>query len=172
MKWFSNYLDFTIKPKLAIPLILGFVVFTVIGTLTHELGHIAFAKAQGCTTTLRYGYMTYNQEPVPEDIARIAKVYHKEINQRVDFPEKDRWEAVRKQGRNLAFWVSFDGPFQTTVFGTLGILVLFQRRGSIKVFGLKRVDWLWVFFSLFWLREVYNPVYAFISGSLRGDFNP
>jgi len=39
---------------------LGFVFSTIIGTQTHELGHIAVAESLSYETTLSYGSMSYN----------------------------------------------------------------------------------------------------------------
>jgi hypothetical protein len=51
-------IDFRLFFKLS----LAFVLFTIIGTLTHELGHIIVAKLLGYHTHLAYGFM-YCLEP-------------------------------------------------------------------------------------------------------------
>jgi hypothetical protein len=55
-KLISKQLDI----KLCIYLILGFILFTVVGTLSHELGHYVIAKFQGCNPSLHYGFVTYH----------------------------------------------------------------------------------------------------------------
>lgn len=45
-----------------ISIVLAFVVFTIIGTLSHELGHIAVAKYLGYQTTLHFGSMNYESD--------------------------------------------------------------------------------------------------------------
>lgn len=47
--------------KLFVILFVVFIVFTCIGTLSHELGHIAIAKILGYETHLGYGYMNYDK---------------------------------------------------------------------------------------------------------------
>jgi hypothetical protein len=47
--------------KLFVVLFVVFIVFTCIGTLTHEMGHIAIAKMLGYETHLGYGYMNYDK---------------------------------------------------------------------------------------------------------------
>ena len=46
--------------KLFVILFVVFIVFTCVGTLTHEMGHIAIAKMLGYKTHLGYGYMNYD----------------------------------------------------------------------------------------------------------------
>lgn len=45
-----------------VSMVLTFVVFTIIGTLSHELGHIAVAKYLGYSTTLHFGSMNYESD--------------------------------------------------------------------------------------------------------------
>ncbi len=172
MRPLKTYLDLVVHPILALWLFFGFILFTIIGTLSHELGHIAFAKAQGCTTTLHYGSMSFKRGAVPEDIVDLAKRYKREISDGKDFPGKSRWEAVREERQKLSFWVTFGGPFQTILFGTIGFMVLFSRRHTIDKDGMAIQDWFWMFLSFFWLRMLYNPVYSFLSGLTRADFYP
>ena len=47
--------------KLFVILFIVFIAFTCIGTLTHEMGHIAIAKILGYETHFGYGYMNYNK---------------------------------------------------------------------------------------------------------------
>lgn len=67
MAIFSKYLMLSIKPMLGLWLLLGFISFTIIGTLTHELGQVAFAKMQGL-------------DSIPKDIEEISKKYKDEIS--------------------------------------------------------------------------------------------
>ncbi len=80
MAIFSKYLMLSIKPMLGLWLLLGFISFTIIGTLTHELGQVAFAKMQGFETSLHYGYMNFNMDSIPKDIEEISKKYKDEIS--------------------------------------------------------------------------------------------
>lgn len=54
------------------------------------------------------------------------------------------------------FWIGFSGPFQTMAFGSIAFMALLSRRlrEESKIFSF--ADWLLVFFSLFWLRQVFN----------------
>ncbi len=114
----------TIDIKSLLVLTATFVVFTAIGTVSHEYGHIIVAKYLGYETTLHYGSMSYDKG---------AEISHSNV-----------------------FWITVGGPLQTTLTGFIGLLVIFLRRNLIKEIGLRWVDWLAVFMSLFWLREVFN----------------
>ena len=45
-----------------LPFTLCFIAFTIIGTLSHELGHLFVAKALGYETILHYGSMSWNAD--------------------------------------------------------------------------------------------------------------
>lgn len=47
--------------KLFFALSIAFILFTCIGTLAHEMGHIAIARMLGYETYLGHGYMNYNR---------------------------------------------------------------------------------------------------------------
>lgn len=117
--------------KALLKLTIAFVVFTAIGTVSHEYGHIIVAKYFGYETTLHYGSMSYD---------RIAEVTYSD-----------------------SFWITLGGPFQTILTGFVGLLIIYIRRIQIKEIGLKWVDWLAVFLSLFWLREVFNLLISLAS---------
>lgn len=170
--FFKKYLEFRFVPVLGIQLFLGFVVFTIIGTLSHEMGHIAMAKLQGFETSLHYGYMQYDIGSFPSDIEGVALEYKDEISKGLDFPKKNRWEEVRKERQMQRFWVSLGGPLQTVLFGTIGCILLFIKRKRLQEKGLKLLDWIFVFLALFWLREWFNPVYGLASGIIDGDYTP
>jgi hypothetical protein len=58
-------LPFRFNTRLFVLLFLTFILFTCIGTWTHEMGYIAVAKMLGCTTHLGFGYMDYDRKPQP-----------------------------------------------------------------------------------------------------------
>jgi len=172
MAIFSKYLMLSIKPMLGLWLLLGFIFFTIIGTLTHELGHVAFAKMQGFETSLHYGYMNFDKDSIPKDIEEISKKYKDEISQGLDFPEKARWEEVRKRRSLQSFWVYLGGPFQTILFGTIGFILLYRKRHIIQENGMYLLDWLYVFLGFFWLREWFNVMTAIVRSIVGGDYSP
>lgn len=55
-----------------------------------------------------------------------------------------------------ALLVKIGGPLQTILTGTIGLLILLWRKYSIFINGMKPLDWLTTFLSLFWLREAFK----------------
>lgn len=175
-------LNFKIYPKFSLYITLTFILFTVIGTLSHELGHIVVAKYLGYNTKLFYGSMTYNYKGIENDadvneLQSLYKEYEEEIINEQSFKAEKRFEALKvaidaKYPTNLKhdFWVILGGPIQTLVTSFLGLLILYLRRYRET---FKLIDWLAVFLGLFALREVFNFVmalfYSFIYG--RNNFH-
>lgn len=167
-------ITFNFKIKFSLYVVLAFIVFTVVGTLTHELGHIAVAKYFGYKTYLSYGsmyYVSYGYEDdidtkelkklnkdyldkgvlIPEDLDDKSLKYNNSLNEKIQhkFPENKRHSLL----------ISIGGPAQTILTCFIGLLILFIRKSKERlVFQVS--DWLGVFLSLFILREVFNTVMA------------
>jgi hypothetical protein len=75
--------------------------------------------------------------------------------------EKRYWN----EKSNNDLFITIGGTLQTTSTGTIGLLFLIWRRKIICKKGMRTLDWLVVFLSLFWLREVFNLVTS-IGGEL------
>lgn len=58
------------------------------------------------------------------------------------------------------------------ITGTVGLLLLYRQRENIKMRGMQFADWVFVFLSLFWLRELANPMLAVIIDVIGGEFSP
>ncbi|MGB1241760.1 MAG: hypothetical protein ACPG49_04520 [Chitinophagales bacterium] len=138
-----------------IRLSLGFICFTIIGILSHEYGHIFVAQKLGYTTKLHYGSMSW-YESDRERTLEIYREYKTEIKSQLDFPKQEEWESLKSKNLADRLKITLGGVLQTIVTGTLGLLFLIFRYHKIKEYGLKVIDWLGVFLSLFWLREIFN----------------
>ncbi len=136
-------------------LALAFVVFTIIGTLSHEYGHILVAQKLGYSTTLHYGSMTYHSEE-ENRLNEIHKANFPAIRDKKDFKEKVEYERLSKKLKHDSLWISIGGPSQTILTGTLGLFILFIRKRILKKKKWGFIDWLATFLSLFWLREIFN----------------
>ncbi|WP_179018911.1 hypothetical protein [Winogradskyella forsetii] len=178
-------LKFNFLPKFSIVIFFGFFLFTIIGTLTHEFGHIAVAKYFGYETILDYGSMNYfplgfiedkdvkeietiskeyldiEYEQWPEDLKLKIKALDKIIMER--YPYKESYKSNE-------FWITIGGPVQTILTSFLGLLILYVRR-KIWMHGFKTVDWLFVFMSLFAIREVFNFINALYSSIMYSESN-
>ncbi|MGH1383460.1 hypothetical protein [Kordia sp.] len=156
---------------------LGFLLATIIGTQTHELGHIAVAESLGYKSTLSYGSMTYNVEGfyVDEDVITWRKMFE-ENNDYSEFSEaeKSKLYTLRKRieakfplNDKHSLYVTIGGPAQTILTCFIGLFIL-TYRSSNQQENFKFIDWLAVFMSLFILREVFNTVMATGSYLING----
>ena len=159
-------------------LTIGFILFTVIGTISHEYGHIIVAKSFGYETTLHYGSMNYLPKGYLEDkdviaVRDLTKDYvdieydswPKDIKEKTEEYNNILQKRYWNKKSNSGLLVTVGGPLQTTLTGTIGLLILLWRRKSIYKNGLKVLDWLAIFLSLFWLQEIFNLVTS-IGGEL------
>ncbi|WP_452231538.1 hypothetical protein [Lacinutrix sp. MEBiC02595] len=150
---------------------IGFILFTVIGTISHEYGHIIVAKSFDYETTLHYGSMNYLPKGYlkDEDVIAVRDLTKDYSNIEYDSWPKDIKEKTEEYDNILQkrYWneksnsgllITVGGPLQTILTGTIGLLILIWRRKSICKNGLKVFDWLAIFLSLFWLREIFNLV--------------
>jgi hypothetical protein len=120
-----------------------FILFTPIGTISHEYGHIVVAKFLGYKTTLHYASMNWYSE---------------------DGKNKD---ANRE--RLNEFIITCGGVMQTIFTGTIGFIFLVINRRRIYDKGLKIYDWIAVFLCLFWLRQIFNPVFSITNELMKPD---
>jgi hypothetical protein len=157
---------------------LAFVLFTIIGTVSHEYGHIIVAKSLGYETTLHYGSMNsypkgYSND---KDVIAFKKLTKDCVDVKYDsWPKelKDKAQEYKNilekrywnEKSNNDLFITIGGTLQTTLTGTIGLLILIWRRKIICKKGMRTLDWLVVFLSLFWLREVFNLVTS-IGGEL------
>ncbi len=149
--------------------VIGFVAFTVLGTISHELGHIVVANRLGYGTTLHYGSMNWNKKNGWEEIKTISSEYQYEIENNLPFKKKDEYDNIVKKLNSDRFIISIGGVLQTTICGSVGFFLLLFNLKSIRKKGLKKLDWLFVFLSLFWLREVFNLIASLSSAILNNN---
>ncbi|MGB1230602.1 MAG: hypothetical protein ACPG5M_00010 [Winogradskyella sp.] len=139
-------------------LALAFILFVPIGTLSHEYGHVLAAKKLGYKTTLHYGSMNTVQTNFEKRIENIYNQNKLAIDSGADFKQKVEYKKGIEKLKTDRLFIRIGGPLQTLMTGVIGLTLLFFRRKSIKASGLKLVDWLAVFLSLFWLRAIFNLV--------------
>ncbi len=144
---------------------LAFILFTAIGTLSHEYGHIAVANFLGYKTTLHYGSMNYDSDELNNELFRLYTDNKTAIENGEDFEERTEYRRVSRKTGYDYFFITLGGPLQTMLTGTIGLAILYWRRRKTAINGFQLVDWLAVFLSLFWLREVFNVVMS-VGGEL------
>ena len=97
MKILTNHFPFRFHAKLALCLGLGFMLFTVIGTLTHEGGH--YLAARYCGQQARINYMSTQHVAGKDDYFRwaIHNRYWPQIRDRQSFPLEATYNALVKK---------------------------------------------------------------------------
>jgi len=171
-------MNLSINIKSLLILIIGFIGFTVIGTISHEYGHIIVAKLFGYETTLHYGSMNYYPKGYLDDkdvveVKNLTKDYMnidynswpKNVKEKTEEYNKIIQKRYWNESSNKGLLVIIGGFLQTILTGTFGLFILLWRRKFIFKNGMKPLDWIAVFLSLFWLREVFNLVTS-IGGEL------
>lgn len=149
-----------------------FIVFTIVGTLTHELGHIIVAKWFGYQTTLHYGSMNWHSGPLDTRLVTILNEYGVEIEEDIDFPSRREYFQLNAARSQHEFWILVGGPVQTIATGLIGFFILLLRRSKPQPLSFNWLDWLAVFFALFWLRLVFNPIIYLIDQWYQGNDMP
>ncbi len=134
-----------IKPRYLVLFSALFILFTIIGTLSHELGHYIMARILGYEAIIHYGSTSYD---LPDTgVSRSGFPYMHQL------------------------LITCAGPIQTMVTGIFGLMTL-RFRESITLRKFYLYDWIAVFMSLFWLRELFNlshTGYQLLQGSLGTD---
>jgi len=155
-------IPFVFKKYLFIYLTIGFIAFTVIGTLSHEFGHYAVAKYFGWNPQIRYAYCTAGNGYNNSRLKEIYDLRNIEINTNKPFPEKEEFEKLREKYRMIGSMMTLGGPIETILTSIIGliILIIYRRKISIKE-SLSFINWLAVFIALFILRQTANMFVGF-----------
>jgi hypothetical protein len=158
--------------RLFLALYFAFIAFTIIGTLSHEAGHFVVAKLHGYPSHIGYNYTFWDNQQELLVIDSFEKKYRDELILNKQFPEKAQYEVLLKQQLNASFLITFGGPLQTMLTGSIAFGLLVRKRNrSRDINKLKFTHWLLVFFALFWLRQPFNFIY-WIGGYFRnGEFS-
>jgi hypothetical protein len=147
--------------KLFLSLAATFILFTIIGTLTHELGHYSAAKYVGLNPELHYQSVSLALSKNDVELDKIYGLYQEDINAKKNFPARKRYDELIQIERKKSLIFIAAGPLQTIFTGTIGfILLLMYRNKYFSSITLRWIQWLLIFLSLFWLREVFNTIMA------------
>jgi hypothetical protein len=133
-----------IEKSLFLWLCLAFIFATVVGTLTHEVGHYLTAERLGYDAVIHYGSTSIiGLKPGHEG------------------------------NTSDPFWITLGGSAQTILTGSLGALCLFLFRKSFQNKERLRIwQWVVIFISLFWLRQPANFVIWVGGYIMKGRFSP
>lgn len=172
-------------PKLLVGLTIGFIGFTIVGTISHEAGHYIVAKYYGFDATIHYGYTDFGKMPThyrqnAEAIKALRDKYklikkrgeHYFLADSVDFPEKPYYETLVQQQQQTLFPIHLGGPVQTMMTGTIGWgLLILNRKWWRGKKPLPVAIWLVIFVALFWLRQSFNFMMAVYAMLMKGEWS-
>lgn len=162
-----NYLKFDVK--LFVCLTLCFIIMTVIGTITHEMGHYSVARILGYKAQFNYASCIYWDEEDEAYFREVGKKYPDEISNDQYFPGKEKFMNLLNKYKKDGLLITLGGPVQTTLTGTIGLLLLlFFRKRINKTGQLTIAVWTFIFLSLFWLRQLANLFMLTLNYFLKG----
>ncbi len=134
-----------IEGKLLVKLIFAFIVFTIIGTLSHEFGHYFVAKFYGVDAKIHYGYTSF---------------------------DPSSYETLSSLSEKQRILITFGGPIQTMLTGTIGFLLLLLNKKTILSLEKLNVKfWTFIYVSFFWLRQIANFVVGFVIFLINGKYS-
>ncbi|WP_417368476.1 hypothetical protein [Flavobacterium beibuense] len=162
-------MTFTLQFRLFIYLALGFITATVIGTITHECGHIAVAKMLGYKTELHYASMSPDYDEKIEEIDAYYESNKEILITKEDSPERKKLESLMVAYQKDVTMVRWGGPIQTMLTGTIGFLILWFNRKKIG-YKLTLLQWILVLLTFFWSRQIYNMLSGIIIYFKRGKW--
>jgi len=143
--------------KLPLLLITAFILFTIIGTLSHEAGHYFAAKSFGYEAQISYASTHWDDKGTRENINSTFLKHRDEILAKRKFIGSDIFYPILKRYWRNDFYINIWGPLQTILTGTLGfIFLLVYRKSFFFTSRLLLSQWLFIFTSLFWLRQPFN----------------
>ncbi len=166
-----KYLKFDYN--LSVFLTLTFILMTVVGTLTHELGHYSVSKFLGYQASINYRSSSHWDNDLNEYLKTTHEKYSNEIKNDIDFPGKEKYNKAIQKYQSDIFWIILGGPLETILTGSIGfILLLVFRKRFITSERVHFIGWTLVFISLFWLRQVANLFMAVIYLLIEGQTSP
>ncbi|MCX6250163.1 MAG: hypothetical protein NTX61_05365 [Bacteroidetes bacterium] len=159
MKILTKLLTLNFDFGLFVLLAIGFIAFTIIGTVSHESGHYVVARCLGYEAGINYK-STYFFLKDTNDEAFIKSHWQlnkKQIKAKQTFPDQEKWDSLLLKRQHDSFWITLGGAMQTMLTGTIGLILLFfLRRRYFSSQKLPFFLWVLIFVTLFWLRQAAN----------------
>lgn len=123
----------------------------LLGTISHEYGHIFTAEKLGYKTTLHFASINWEKKINPSNNLVIHQI-----------------NGSKKGIITDTDLILIGGPLQTIAVGVLGLTIVFLRKKYIlKIKQLRFIDWIGVFLSLFWVRNIFNLALYIMLGVIK-----
>jgi hypothetical protein len=148
--------------------VLVFILLTPIGTIFHELGHFAVAKALGYKASLHYSSVAWENDFKIDVIERYLK-YEYEIKNDLPFKGVEKYKIDVEIINKHDLFILIGGVTQTILFGTLSLFLLLFRIKKRIVIKFHLIDWVLTFIALFWSREIFNLLMGVFLGFNRNN---
>lgn len=156
-----KFLTFNFNLKLFSYLVLGFVLCTIVGTVSHEGGHYIVAKSQGFNPKLHYQSVSYGKDSSADTMEVYYEKHREKVIAKEESAEKTKFWSWFYKREEMYFYDTLGGPLQTMLTGMIGFIILFFRRKQIFIRGyLTLLEWAAVLLSYFWSREVFNFIFS------------
>jgi hypothetical protein len=173
-----KFLTFNFNLKLFLYLVLGFILCTIVGTVSHEFGHAAVTASQGRDWTVHYASMSPGKSTLLDSLKDAYQKDKEKIKSKEASPEKEAFlrtrERLAKKYKSENLQMSLGGPLQTMLAGTIGFILLWLARKKNKSNeSLTYKEWCLVLLGFFWSRQpailLQKIYYAAIKHHGRGD---
>lgn len=143
--------------RVFLSLLFGFVLCTIVGTVSHEGGHWVVSKYFGNTPKVHYASTSLGFEAKAIEFETFYEKNKSKILSREESPEKEKFIAMSKNAQEERFLITLGGPVQTMLTGNIGFLILwFNRKEIYRKYNLTFKIWLSIFLSFFWSRQILN----------------
>ena len=139
-------------------LFFGFILFTIIGTLTHECGHYLASRFLGFKGgKIGYAYTEIGENDYTTAYRKAIKQYGVEIANHSDFPGMKQFETDKDKSQRDWLLVGIAGPLETILTGSIGLIILIVYRNKfLNSDSLSPIQWMSILVTLFWLRGSFN----------------
>lgn len=127
------------------------------------------ARSLGYSTNLHYGSLGFDNSKLNREIDSIYLRNQYAIEHNLEYDEKEDFDRKYDKLVSDDIKVLLGGPLQTILTGTIAFMFLLFRKNKIKRNGLRMIDWLLVFLSLFWMREIFNFITSIFAGLFFED---
>jgi len=159
-----KFLPFKVHPRLFAMLALSFVIATIIGTVSHELGHCSVAKILGYDVELHYASMTNSNYFEEHHLEAYYDKHIDKIMSKEPSVEKETFKNLYERGKIENLLIILGGPLQTIIVGSIGLMWLYYHRKKIMAKAeLSVKEWFAVIVAFFWSRQLFNLLSGMLS---------